>query len=206
MKFIFSAAFCLNLVFAYAQSGNFFLSHYSPGKDRQDNICFQARQQKNGIMYFATRGGILEFDGRSWNLINGNGAIYTIQISDQGTIYWGGAHGYGVVADIESNLPELKTLSTNVTDIFQSVQNDGKTYFLNQEKIFIVNNSTNQSSFIEATGETGVFTGIFEIGGEVVVNSSANVVSPIRFVPYKSRFNCLFYNIQGTDVGCNRGK
>src|SRR5215203_4182069 len=112
MKLIFSTILCLHIFFAaVAQSGNFFLSHYSPGEDRLDNVCFQVRQRQNGIMYFATRSGILEFDGKSWKAINGNGAIYTIQIAMDGTIYWGGAHGYGVVAEGENSVPELKVLS-----------------------------------------------------------------------------------------------
>ena len=174
MKIIFSALFCLQILLASAQSGNFFLSHYSPSKDRLDNICFQARQHQNGIMYFATRSGILAFDGKSWDLVNGNGAIYTIQIAEDGEIYWGGAHGYGVVARNKDNLPELKVLSEGVHDVFQSVQEEGRTYFMNDEKLFILNHQDRSSSVIEATEVTGPFSGIFEVSGSIILNTARN--------------------------------
>jgi ligand-binding sensor domain-containing protein len=174
MKVIFSAAFCLHFVFAFAQSGNFFLSHHSPGKDKLDNICFQTRQHPNGIMYFATRGGLLEFDGKSWNLINGNGAVYTVLISEDGKIFWGGAHGYGVVSADDSNLPAMKVLSESVRDIFQSVQFENKIYFLNDERIIVFDPATQASTSIEASSTTGSFVGIFEIAGALTINTSKN--------------------------------
>jgi ligand-binding sensor domain-containing protein len=176
MKFIFSAAFCLQLAFSFAQSGNFFLSHYSPGKEKLNNICFQARQHSNGIMYFATRSGILEFDGKSWDLINGNGAVYTLVISADGNIFWGGAYGYGVVSGQESNLPEMKILSQGIKDIFQSLEFQNKIYFLNEENIFVFDPATSESLAINATEETGAFSGIFQVGDDILVSGSKNIV------------------------------
>lgn len=174
MKFIFTAALCFHLALAFGQSGNFFLSHYSPGKERQDNVCFQVRQHPNGIMYFATRSGILEFDGKSWILINGNGAVYTLTITAGGKIFWGGAHGYGVVSGHDTNLPEMKILSDKAKDVFQSIEVEGRVYFVNDEKVFIVDPATDAVTDVNASAETGAFTGIFQIGSDVVVSGSKN--------------------------------
>lgn len=180
MKFIFTAALCLSLAFSFGQSGNFFLSHYSPGKERQDNVCFQVRQHTNGIMYSATRSGILEFDGKAWSLLNGNGAIYTLTITSDGKIFWGGAHGYGVVNGRESSLPEMKILSDKANNIFQSIAFGGRVYFLNDENIFVVDPARDETVVqIDATPETGAFTGIFQIGSDIVVNGSNNVTLKI---------------------------
>jgi hypothetical protein len=174
MKFIFSAFFSLCVFFAFAQSGNFFLSHYSPSEDRLDNICFQVRQGKNGVMYFATRSGILEFDGKSWNLLNGNGAVYTIQITEEGRIFWGGARGFGVVTSNESNFPQLNVLSDQASDIFQSLLLNRKIFFLNEEKLYILDVETEQSTIIDATIATGSFIGLFEVSGEIFLNTSSD--------------------------------
>jgi hypothetical protein len=179
MKLFFSALLSLKIVFAFAQSGNFFLSHYSPGKDRMDNICFQIAQHQNGMMYFATRSGMLQFDGRSWDLLNGNGAIYTIQITSDGTIYWGGANGYGIINQNEHGLPEIKTLSEDVKDIFQSVLIDDKIYFLSQEKLYVFDLKTKSITPFPATDLTGGFTGVFEISESAYLNTSKNLIYKI---------------------------
>lgn len=175
MKFIFTAALCFHLALAFGQSGNFFLSHYSPGKEKQDNVCFQVRQHSNGIMYFATRSGILEFDGKSWILINGSGAVYTLTITADGKIFWGGAHGYGVVSGHDTNLPEMKILSGKAKNVFQSLEFEGRVYFINDEKVFIVDPATEEATEVDASPETGAFTGIFQIQSDIVVSGSNNV-------------------------------
>ena len=172
MKAIFSALFCLIVILASGQSGNFFLSHYSPSKDRLDNICFQVQQHENGIMYFATRGGMLQFDGKAWELLKGTGAIYTMQISKNGKIFWGGAHGYGVVAEDEANTQELKPLSTGTTDVFQSVMHEGRIFFLTSDKVIIVDEETLATTNLDGTSETGAFSGISLVSGAVIVTTA----------------------------------
>ena len=64
--------FLLSLIFsatAFAQQGNYFLSNFSPDTDLADNVCFDIAQDNRGVFYFATQAGILQYDGRSWNVI-----------------------------------------------------------------------------------------------------------------------------------------
>ncbi len=49
-------------------------------------------------MYFATQGGIIQFDGLNWNLIPGTGAVYSLQASGD-VLYWAGAAGYGTIGE-----------------------------------------------------------------------------------------------------------
>ena len=58
-----------------AQQGNYFLSHYSPNDKQFDNVCFDLVQDQKGIIHLATRAGILEFDGRNWELTKDMGAV-----------------------------------------------------------------------------------------------------------------------------------
>ncbi len=180
MKFIFSVALSLHCIFSFSQSGNFFLSNHSPGEERSNNICFQSQQHPNGIMYFATRSGILEFDGRVWSVINGTGAVYTLAIDDKGTIFWGGAYGYGVVSGQESNMPEMKVLSSGIRDVFHAVHHGDKVYFLSDQHIYIVDPTTHkQEGVIDATDASGSFTSLFEIGDDIVAGTSRNGIYTI---------------------------
>ena len=82
MRYIFLTFLLLVFFNVASQTGNYFLSHFSPTEESYDNVCFDIAQNKNGLLYFATRNGVLEFDGRNWNLIRGNGAIYSLQIGE----------------------------------------------------------------------------------------------------------------------------
>src|SRR5690606_37737886 len=155
------------------------LSHFSPADDKLDNVCFQMVQTRQGLMYFATRSGILEFDGRNWNLIKGSGAIYALAGTENGELCWGGATGYGKLESNENALPEIKTISEGVKNIFQTIRVPGKLYFINEEKIFIVSDEKTTST-IPATELTGSFQGIFELFGSVFVNTSKSGIYRIQ--------------------------
>ncbi len=53
----------------FAQQGNYFLSHFSPSDERIDYLTFGIAQNASGVIYFANKNGVLEFDGRNWGLI-----------------------------------------------------------------------------------------------------------------------------------------
>jgi len=61
-----------------AQTGNYFLSHYAPSDERIDYLTFGMAQDDKGVLYFANKSGVLEFDGRNWSLISTPGPIYTV--------------------------------------------------------------------------------------------------------------------------------
>ena len=77
-KLITSVLLCLWAAVLAAQDGSYFLTHHSPAEQNYDNVCFDIAQDKNGIMYFAVKAGILEYDGREWDLIPGAGAVYAL--------------------------------------------------------------------------------------------------------------------------------
>ena len=154
-----------NVLLGFSQSGNYFLSHYSPDKDRFDNVCFQIAQHENGMLYFATRSGLLQFDGKAWDLIQGQGAIYTLQISSDGKIFWGGVNGYGYIHFNDKGLPEIKTLSEGVRNIFQSVILSDKIYFASEDKLFILDTRGEKAETIKSTELTGTFSSVFVMSG-----------------------------------------
>lgn len=171
MRYIFLTIFLLGCFILKGQTGNYFLSHFSPTEERYDNVCFDIAQHKNGLIYFATRSGLLEFDGRNWNLIHGNGAIYSLQIGEEG-MYWSGTGGYGTIEPDDQGFQKIKTLSAaGVKDVFQSLIVKDKLYFLNDEMLFISRANQKEATTIAASNLTGSFNGIVEIFGSVYLNT-----------------------------------
>ena len=172
MKFTVLTLLLLASLPAYSQTGNYFLSHYTPGEDRFDEVCFDIAQEKSGLVYFATRRGILEFDGRNWNPLLNDGAVYSIQVAPSGELYWAGAAGYGTVAP--RNIGNRKTTVISpkgVTDVFQCLIQEKKSYFVGENALYI--ETPGQATLtVSATKQTGSFGSIFEIFGAVYINTA----------------------------------
>lgn len=158
----------------HGQSGNYFLSHYSPHKDRFDNVCFDMAQAANGVMYFATQRGVMQFDGIDWNLIPGTGAVYSLQIEGN-RLYWSGAAGYGTITDDSNGMPQIVTLSKGVKDVFQTIAVKGRTYYVNGSTVFIQPHDQQKATALHYTNATGSFTGIFELFGMLFVNTERGI-------------------------------
>jgi hypothetical protein len=176
MRFIFLTFSLLGFFCSFSQTGNYFLSHYSPGEDRFDNVCFDIVQGEEGTMYFASRSGVLTFDGRNWDLISGNGAIYSLQ-QNKGELYWSGAAGFGKVVRREDGSRQLEKLSgKDVHDVFQSLTVDDKLYFVSENVVLA---SGKDSLKIESSSLTGSFLGIFELFGSVYINTEEGEIFKI---------------------------
>lgn len=179
MRYFFLFLLLLQVVGLYGQSGNYFLSHYSPSKDQFDNVCFDMVQNENGLVYFATRSGIMEFDGLNWDLIAGEGAIYSLQRSASGEIFWAGASGYGKIGYDEQGIRQIQTLSENVKNVFQSIAVNEKLFFLTERSLSIL--STGQAPVTVSSNDvTGTFGSIFELFGTVYVNTEQGGVLKVE--------------------------
>jgi hypothetical protein len=157
----------------FSQSGNYYLSNFSPGQDLLDNVCFQMIQDREGLMYFATRSGILQYDGKTWSLIPAEGAVYTITIGKTGEIYWAGVSGWGVIQKDKQGNAQAKQLSRNGENIFQSIFAGEFLYLLSEDKIFVITPATNEVATVETSAATGSFSGIYELAGKVYVTTSS---------------------------------
>jgi hypothetical protein len=96
----------------FAQQGNYFLSHFSPSDERIDYLTFGMAQDAKGVMYFANKNGVLEFDGRNWKLIGTSGPMFTITTSGQ-DVFLGGLNGFGKIAIGADNVRSYQSLSQN---------------------------------------------------------------------------------------------
>jgi hypothetical protein len=180
MRNIFLTFLLLGFFNLYSQTGNYFLSHFSPSEERFNNVCFDMVQDEQGLMYFATRSGVIEFDGRNWNFIGGTGAVYSLQINAQNKIFWSGAFGYGTIELNAQGFNELKSISpSKSSDFYQSLTAKEKTFFLSDEEIDVVNSSQKLETSIKPSKVGESFAGMFELFGSVYVNMQDSGIQKI---------------------------
>ena len=199
LKSIFAiVAFCWSAT-ALAQSGNYFLSHHSPSEERFDYVCYDMAQDAKGMMYFATKAGIIEFDGRDWDLLSVNSAVYSIKINSAGEIYWAGAKGFGKIGLDAHGFQQVELLSdSTVSDVFQSVIVKDKVYFLSDAGIYIFDSHLQKTNVIKATDSEGSFLRLFELFGVVYTNTEKGVYKIEQTTLVHSKLNLssevIFYS------------
>ncbi len=175
MRLIFLTFLLLGFFNLFGQTGNYFLSHFSPTEKRFDNACFDIVQNNQGLLFFAMRKGVLQYDGKNWDLIPGEGAIYSLLISRQGTIFWSGASGYGVVGKDEHGFAKLKIMSSpSVREVFQTLEAGERIYFLNEESLFAITEKSDTIT-IRSSSPTGLFIGMTEIFGKIYLSTEEGI-------------------------------
>lgn len=170
MKYLLLAKLLLLSAALFAQSGNYFLSHYAPVSERADRICFDLEQDRRGVMYFATNEGVLKFDGEEWEMIKSSGAVYSILITSEGKIFWSGVTGYGTIEPGVNSRDRIIQLADKA-DVFQSIVVDDQVYFVNDTSVFRVDAASGKHTEIHTTTTIGSFRGLFELFGTPYVNT-----------------------------------
>lgn len=191
MRSIVVALLVFSATVVFGQTGNYFLSNFSPSEERFDYICFDMAQDSKGVMYFATKAGIMEFDGRDWELLQGPSAIYAIKINGQNEIYWAGSKGFGKIGINQHGFQEIQTLSQpEVANVFQVVIAGDKVYFLSEETIYILDEKSGKIDTIKAP-QADSFSRMFELFGTVYTNTGAGIlrVESNALMPAKLAFN-----------------
>lgn len=156
----------------WGQTGNYFLSHYSPSDERFDYVCFDMVQDTKGIMYFATKAGIIEFDGRDWDLLPGLSAVYSLQINSSGEVYWAGAKGFGKISLDNHGFQKVIMLSDTATaNVFQTLIVKDHIYFLSEDAIYVFDTKKNATVQIKPNAKEDTFLKLFELFGVVYINT-----------------------------------
>lgn len=168
--------FLLTSLALFGQKGNYFLSHFSPNQKQSDNVCFDIVQDPRGVFYFATQAGVLQFDGRNWDIIRTNGAAYAIELTENGDLFVAGSKGFGKITLDESGL-EIFTALYDQPDadyIFQIVSLEKEVYFLNDRNLFKYSPLADSVVVIPSTEVTGRFSSLNEIFGSVYISTESN--------------------------------
>lgn len=176
MRYLFAFLLFLFTVHSRAQTGNYFLSHYVPSDERLEHICFDMVQNEQGIIFFATRTGILRFDGLHWDILEGgNGAVYALEANDHGEIFWGGANGFGKLKTETDGTVIVEKLSRpEDRDVYQALSLKDKMYFLNDNAVFTLMPDKSVIS-LRSDNLSGSFTLLFELYGMPYVNTDASL-------------------------------
>jgi hypothetical protein len=164
---------CIFLTIAgYAQTGNYFLSHFSPDEER-NIMCFDIVQDNRGVFYFATQAGILQFDGRNWDLIATPGTIYSIARADDGIIYVAGSEGFGKISNDDFGMEVYQSLykQEGAEYIFQIITLPSLVYFLGDRNLFTYSIQSGEIDIQPATERTGLYVALHEIFGKIYVSS-----------------------------------
>ncbi len=170
------ACYFLFTIAVKAQQGNYFLTHFTPDKDNFSTACFDLAQDQRGIFYFATQGGVLQFDGRNWDIINTPGALYAIEVAG-GKLYVAGSKGFGKIEANEFGLPTYQPIydSLDAGNIFQMRAVNDLVYFLNDRNLFIYSPATNEVK-LEASSKDEDWIGLHEIFGNAFISSEGRGV------------------------------
>lgn len=186
---------CLALIVGgcavFGQTGNYLLTHYSPKNEDIDHVTFDIAQDSRGVLYFANKAGILEFDGHNWNMIKTPGPIYTIAVSADGTVFGGGLSGFGKIEPGNAGR-HFETTQPSATNIFTSLAVKDQIYFMSSNSLYVVDAASgNVEKQVNPTADQGMFKNLFEIDGDVyIITYSDNILTwkdeklaPAKFNP-----------------------
>jgi hypothetical protein len=163
-----------------AQSGHYFLSHYAPGDKRIDHVSFDMAQGSDGVLFFATRAGILQFDGKNWDLIQGSGAVYAIETDKDGTIYWGGAGGFGKLTRGPDGRMAAAILSTDeVGNVFQVTSGNDAVYFLNDDAFYACTKN-DKATAIKSSARSGAFNALVGMFGKPYISTERSGIFTLQ--------------------------
>jgi hypothetical protein len=196
-RFVFFSLLYLIALSLPAQTGSYFLTHHSPTEKNFDNICFDMTQDQNGVMYFAMKAGVLEFDGREWDLLPGAGAIYALNRNAKGEIFWAGAKGFGKIGFDDRGFRQIQYLfDSTASDVFKTLVTGDEVYFLAQNKIYRYTTGQSKAEVIITGSAQNVFAGLFELFGVVYVQTERNATFKIE----KDRLVYVNLNIPGVVI------
>ncbi len=165
--------FCLWLISlsVQAQTGTYFLSHYSPPDDRIDFRSVDLVQDAQGEIYFATKSGVLEFDGKNWRLISVPGAVHAL--SAQGTnVFVAGLTGIGKLGAKSESPRPYQSIAAGF-DFFSTLSNGENIFFCSKDQLVSYSITQNATNWILKSDSTqGNFLGIYEVNGNTYVSTS----------------------------------
>jgi serine phosphatase RsbU (regulator of sigma subunit)/ligand-binding sensor domain-containing protein len=137
-------------VYLNAQSGNYYISNFSPANYGATDQNRGIVQDKFGRIYVANLSGVLTYDGAFWKLVNlpNESAAISIEADKNGVIFTGGVSELGylhakpsggfVFNSLMNKLPEN---DRNFSEVWSTLCADNKVFFGSNKKLLVFNYS-----------------------------------------------------------------
>jgi len=171
-------ALLLTTYFLQAQTGTYYVSHFTPPDDRIDFRSRFMLQDDQGELYFANRQGILEFDGKNWSEVEVPGAVHAV--AAKGTdVYVAGVAGGG---KLNKKFEAHRTYIPLVEGDFIGVGLQGDlVFFLAADQLIAFNPQTNQATWTLKTDNSyGTFLELFTVDNAIYVRTSNRGLQKIQ--------------------------
>ena len=156
---------------SYTEQGAPFMHTWIPKDYRGNAQIWCCAQDKRGVMYFGDSQQIIEFDGKTWDIIPtaNNSAARSLEVDSLGRVYVGGVNEFGYLEpnpggklcykSLSQRLPEKERKFLEIHKIF--VTSDG-VYFISLKAIFKFSNNK-----ISVTNVNLKSFGGFEANGKI---------------------------------------
>ncbi len=151
---------------AFTQTGNSFLAHYAPTDEWIDYQSMGMVQDDRGLIYFTNKKGVLEFDGKNWQLIATPGAVYTL-ILHRNEVFVGGVFGFGKL--IQNGSHQVYQSISTIPNIFSSGKSNDKVLFCNENKLFVLTEDKIEKEV--AANASDNFAGLIQIREKAFLKS-----------------------------------
>ncbi len=125
-----------------SRSGLSPLRNFDPQEYGYNSQNWDVTQSDAGLIYFANRNGVLEFDGASWNLYPlESGNTVRCVTSKDGTIYAGGKGEFGYLSQESGNALKFISLSTTIeldfADVWSCIATEYGVIFQSSNYLFL---------------------------------------------------------------------
>lgn len=154
-----------------AQVGHYYLSHYA--SERQGStLSFDIAQDPAGLMYFATRTGLKQFDGSNWRAVQSKSIVYTLSIASDGRVFAGGEGIVGFITTASDFTLQVQPIANNVAaDFFESIALEQQVYFVSEEELVIYQIASGKTSKLKPPAGKGGFSNLFDLMHVAYVNT-----------------------------------
>lgn len=200
--FLFSIVFLIFWTSSYSQLGNPFIQNFSKNEIKKDAKVFDISQSKNGEMYFATAGALLEFDGFRWLSYTAKqeSDLRAVLYMDDQHIYTSGHGGFGFwsknsrgILVYTSLFFKHPTKTAPLLPIFYNiVEVNGAIFFQSFQQIYSYSPTTRKLTIITAlkgfnsmfSSNNRAFVQDVSIGLLEIINSKKEIIKGTQMISF----------------------
>lgn len=195
IRIYFLSVFLLTSFLTKAQTelGNPYVKNFNTKKHKISATIWDITQDKKGLMYFGTSGGVRQFDGNNWRTINttNKSTVRSLDVDKDGRVYVGAKGEFGYLSEDSLGYPIYVSLSKKLSekdkefaDVWNTYVTPEGVFFLSFQRIFQwKNEKLNVYDFDDITAHLGFFTNnkLFLVR----MNAGLHYFKDGKFVPVK---------------------